>query len=103
MIQIKNMRNGFPNKNNEYDIRVDRKSVFGNPFYMNNEKERDIVCNKYEKYFYTQIKSNKTFKNEIDKLVNIYKKCGQLNLFCWCYPKRCHAETIKNYILNQGL
>jgi hypothetical protein len=36
--------------------------------------------------------------NELKRLIDIYKKHGRLRLFCWCAPKKCHAETIKELI-----
>ena len=35
------------------------------------------------------------------KLLRLYEKHGTLNLFCWCFPKRCHSETIKEYIIER--
>ncbi len=48
-IKIYNMR--FTKPTHEWDFRVDRQSPVGNPFYMNDENQRDIVCDKYESYF----------------------------------------------------
>lgn len=98
MIQIKNLRN--EKIKYEYDVRVDRTSVLGNPFYMENESKRDEVCEKYKKYIIEKIK-NKDEKiiAEFKRLKAIYLKYKKLNLFCWCYPKRCHAETIKNLLM----
>ena len=100
-IAIKNLRKEKPN--NELDIRVDRGcgSPLGNPFYMKNESERDKSCDDYEKYFYNQVVDNPNFRAELDRLINIYKKYGKLNLFCWCFPKRCHAETIQKFLGNE--
>lgn len=101
-IEIKNLR--FDKMEHPYDVRVDRASVLGNPFKMFDESQRDLVCTRYYKYFYNKVnardlKKNKTFIEEIQRLYSIYKKYGRLRLFCWCYPKRCHAETIKNFVL----
>ena len=49
MITIKNLR--FSNPQQAWQVRVDRASVLGNPFYMQNESQRDTVCNQYEFYF----------------------------------------------------
>jgi len=95
-IEICNLRKQKPTQ--IYDVRVDRTSVLGNPFYMKDETQRDIVCDKYEEYFYEQIKISQIFRDAIDVLIAIYKKYGKLRLFCWCTPYRCHAETIKKYI-----
>jgi hypothetical protein len=102
MIEICNLRKEKPSQ--PYDVRVDRQSILGNPFYMKDESSRDTVCNKYQMYFDKQIKDSKTafskvFQVELQRLMSIYRDNGVLRLFCWCSPKRCHAETIKKYIL----
>lgn len=109
MIEICNLRS--QKLIHSYDVRVDRQSILGNPFYMKSESERNNVCNKYKMYFDKQFKDcvenntkfSKSFVNELQRLVNIYKEHGKLRLFCWCTPKRCHAETVKEYILDQYL
>ena len=73
-------------------------SVLGNPYYMFDECMRDDVCNKYEMYFYKKLKTDAAFKSELVKILRAYKQYGKVNLFCWCYPKRCHAETIKKWL-----
>ena len=96
-IEIKNLR--IARIQYPWDIKVDRTSVLGNPYYMAHEGMRDEVCDKYYHYFYNKIKNNDIeFINELSRLITIYKDYGSLNLFCWCYPKRCHAEVIKDYI-----
>ena len=84
----------------EFDVRADRKTIFGNPFHIYDESERDAVCDKYAKYFYERTEKNPDCKREADRLVDVYKKYKKLNLFCWCYPKRCHSKTIREYILS---
>ena len=95
MINIINFKNCKGIKN---IIRVDRRSILGNPFLMFSEDNREDVCNKYKEYFKLSLSNNKGFKKEVDHLVTIYKETNELNLGCWCYPKRCHAETIREYI-----
>jgi hypothetical protein len=99
MIKIMNMRKTKPKS--PYDIRVDRVSVLGNPYKLKTEDQRDEVCDKYEKYFNSQISNNNDFFCELENLVNIYNYYGKLNLFCWCTPKRCHAEVIKKWLENK--
>lgn len=72
-------------------------SILGNPFKLYSEKDRNIVCDNYEKYFHDQLKSNPEFKNAVDNLINDLKY-NNVILGCFCYPKRCHANTIQNYI-----
>jgi len=95
MIKIYNLK--YKKPEHEYDIRIDRQSILGNPYKMNNESERENVCLKYERYFRQNLE-NSDFYNELIKLKNLYEHYGKLNLFCWCAPKMCHGITIKNYI-----
>lgn len=87
----------------KYDIIVDRRSILGNPFYMINEGYRDEVCKKYETWFKSSMLSNEKVKSKANDLRRLYKKYGKLRLFCWCAPKRCHAETIKKWLLENKL
>ena len=98
-IIIKNLRNEKPYQ--PWQIRVDRTSVLGNPFYMKNETERDTVCNQYEVYFQEKMQNTQSaFYKEIMRLQTVLEQYGRLELFCWCFPKRCHAESIKKYLEN---
>jgi hypothetical protein len=99
MINICNLRN--EKIVNDYDIRIDRVSVLGNPYYMRSESERDIVCDRYNKWFDLNKDKDKV-KEELDRLIDIYNKYGRIRLFCWCAPKRCHGETIVKYIKGGG-
>ena len=95
-ITIHNLRTERPTF--PWQVRVDRSSILGNPFPMRDESERELVCNKYEKYFAEQFRTNEQFKQELRRLFKIYKHFGKLELFCWCAPRRCHAETIKQFL-----
>lgn len=96
-IIIKNLR--FSKPTNAWQVRVDRASVLGNPYHMENESQRDYVCELYEEYFTAKMSDTSSiFYKEVERLYSIFKQYGKLELFCWCTPKRCHAETIKKYI-----
>jgi hypothetical protein len=84
---------------NQWDVPVCRRySILGNPYYASSENKRDYVCDKYEEWFN---KSLDKLKPELMKLVGIYQQYGKLRLFCWCAPKRCHAETVKRWLENE--
>ena len=100
IIKIRNLRTDI-HDNALWDFRVDRVSPVGNPFYMRSESGRDAVCDKYETYFYEQLESNLKFNEYLQVMLSALKKYGKLNLYCWCAPKRCHAETIKMWLENQ--
>ena len=98
MIEILNLRRGKPVT--PYDAYVDRRSVLGNPFPERNGN-RNEVCDKYELYFEKQIRTDLRFQQELARLQTIHEQFGKLRLFCWCAPKRCHAETIKRWLERQ--
>ena len=94
MIKIKNLRVEKPK--NPWDAKVDRSSILGNPYKEGIDGDRDEVCDKHSLYFAKNCKGK--LKKELDHLIEIHKKYGKLNLFCWCTPKRCHSEPIKAYL-----
>ena len=98
MIEICNLR--FEKVKFVYDIRVDRfNKILGNRFYMQSENDRDRVCTLYKEWFTKQIECrNELVLNELRRIYRIYKQYGKLRLFCWCAPKKCHAETIKTFL-----
>lgn len=58
-------------------IFIGRGSSLGNPFKMNDEGERDYVCDKYEKWFNEKIASKDTdVLNELRHILIIAKKAG---------------------------
>ena len=72
-----------------------------NPFPADSERDRNRVCDEYERYFLAQIESGfPLFVNELERLANLYYNHGKLDLVCWCKPKRCHCDTIQRYLNN---
>ena len=97
-IEIYNLRNSKPIE--VYDFYIDRRSPVGNPFELADEKHRDRVCALYDTYFYDQLELGDTeFNRYVAAIDHALKTHGLVRLFCWCEPKRCHGETIKNYLL----
>jgi hypothetical protein len=98
MITKKNLSKD--NITQHYYIIVGITIVLGNPFKMKNEKDRNLVCDHYHEWFYKNTHGPRFFAM-LQELEELYKKYSKLNLFCWCAPKRCHAETIKEYVETQ--
>jgi hypothetical protein len=102
-INIVNMKDHIPT---EYDYYIGRPSIFGNPFSHLEDSEakiivdnRDISIELYKKFFYTRINNNDMILIlEINKMIDIYNEYGKLNLVCWCKPKPCHGDIIKEYL-----
>lgn len=106
MIRIVNLRTYRPVAD-EVLIKVDRSSIAGNPFPMSSEKDRDLVCDLYQTYFAERIAAEKQLLDVFGgdtRFLNFITQIGKyaedydVALGCWCYPKRCHAETIKAYL-----
>jgi hypothetical protein len=65
-------------------VRVDRGSLYGNPFVLGQDGDRESVCDAYEKHYLPN-------KPSIQKAISSLK--GKV-LICHCYPERCHAESL---------
>ena len=90
MIQIINIKT-YPNKDFIYCA---RGSIFGNPFEIGRDGNREEVIKKYKKWFNFLLK-DKRFVNELIKLKD-------QNIGCFCdYPREnCHLSIIKEYLDN---
>ena len=64
---------------------VDRGTDWGNPFIMDQENERDYVCDMFEKYAIWRLSVEP----------NWLAPLRDHHLVCHCAPKRCHAETLR--------
>ena len=86
----------------------------GNPFWMNDESKRGEVCDKFEVFFHKVIETKGDssafwgYPQEVQSKVGpMYKRMRELykvalvqdvELACFCTPKRCHCSTIKNFL-----
>jgi hypothetical protein len=77
-------------------VRVDRKSIFGNPFKMKDESDRASVIKCFGTYFYGRLQMDAGFLGAVESLR------GKV-LLCWCSPKPCHADVIAEYLNNTEL
>jgi hypothetical protein len=83
---------------------IGRPSPLGNPFEMKSEADREDVIEQYRKWLWAQYamtqdtgRESEAIK-ELNKLVNIARQGKDINLICWCAPKPCHGDIIKDYI-----
>ena len=100
MIRIVNLRN-YVAKDNEVLIKVDRSNkILGNKFYMKTEADRNKVCDDYANWFNAKVNNNDiSVMQELNRILIIARN-NDIALGCWCYPKRCHSETIKAWLEN---
>lgn len=76
-------------------------SVLGNPFLMEHSLDRDRVCDEYENYFFRSLELDPEFATAVDTIVEDYRNSNgkHIVLGCFCKPKkRCHCDTIVNYV-----
>lgn len=70
-----------------FDVRIDRKTKWRNPFVMGRDGDRDTVCEKYKAWLWQEIKAGRVTLEELASLDG--KRLG-----CHCAPKRCHGDTL---------
>lgn len=101
--KVKIMNSGHARPCRPYDFWVDGRTPLGNPFVgkdgVHDDEHRDEVCDKYEKWFHQHVGGD---DRELNRYLLRIKMAlivhNKIRLFCHCAPKRCHAETIKNYL-----
>lgn len=84
-------------------IVADRSTLLGNPFVMRTERQRDAVCDKYDRHLKGVMT---TTGPRHAKLRNLVIQLGErvvagehLALACWCAPRRCHLESVRRWVL----
>jgi hypothetical protein len=73
-----------------YDEYIGRGSVFGNPFQIGVDGDRETVILRYKEWFSFLIKDER-IQSELSQMKG--KKLG-----CFCSPQKCHGEIIAEYI-----
>lgn len=71
--------------NSDFDINIQRGTIFGNPF--SREEYGDLAIPKFKEYFYELIRSKQITKNHLEVLRGA-------RLGCTCAPKPCHGDII---------
>ena len=65
-------------------VLIDRTSRYGNPFVLDEDGDRDAVCDSFEQHY---------LPHKPSLLKRIEELRGKV-LVCHCYPKRCHGEAL---------
>jgi len=76
-------------ENEDYEY-CGRPSQYGNPFVMKSELYRQIVIDKFKKEVIPTL--------DLTELVTRVKASKNFYLGCYCFPKFCHCDTIKDKI-----
>jgi len=88
MWQIGNKRRG------DRGVYVGRPSPLGNPYAMAHEGQRDGVVDAYARWLEDRMRERGPVRAEIERLASL----PDGTLVCWCAPRRCHAEVIRDWI-----
>lgn len=101
MITVVNKYKHTPTEN---DVYIGRSSVLGNPFtsIQDRQTKAEFICNNREESVesFKQYILNKIYTKDLkicDELNRIYKM-KEVNLVCFCKPKSCHGDIIKEII-----
>lgn len=89
------------NIDNSENIYCGKGSPLGNPYATKDMSlsERNIACDKYHILLKEQSNINgSVMRNEMKRILKLYKSGNNINLQCYCSPKRCHCESIKKLI-----
>lgn len=65
-------------------VYVGRPSRFGNPFKLDDERDREDVLKKYEEWLLSQP----------ELVAEVKKELKGKHLVCWCAPLLCHADAL---------
>jgi hypothetical protein len=71
-------------------VKIDRTTIFGNPFKIGDGIDRKTSIKMYKEYFYWRISHDTKFARLVRSLEG--KKLG-----CWCAPAPCHGDVIVEY------
>lgn len=81
-----------------------RSSPLANPYYLQREEDRGKIVEKFRAYFERLLDGREAqykceaAKEELVRLKEIHDQEGQLELACFCSPKRCHCDVIKEHL-----
>lgn len=66
-----------------YDVRIDRKTKWGNPFVIGRDGTREDVIHKFAEWI----------KYQPVLIESLYELKGK-RLGCWCHPSACHGDVL---------
>ena len=73
-------------------------SVLGNKFVVGKDGNRNEVVEKYRKWLWVEFKKKSKVYEELVRIGRKVKNGEKVDLVCWCAPKRCHGDVVRNCI-----
>ena len=77
-------------KRKAYDTLIDRTTLWGNPFVIGRDGNREEVIEKYKEWFLNSPEAEHLRKN-------LHTLKGKI-LGCWCAPKACHGHILAKLV-----
>lgn len=104
MITVVNKYKHAPTRN---DVYIGRGSILGNPFtsIKDRKTKASVVCDsreesveKYKQHLIESIETKvKPITDELNRIFKLAKE-DDVNLVCYCSPKLCHGDVIKEIL-----
>ena len=79
-------------------VYVGRPTVLGNPYRVQVWNRAQAV-EQYRAWLRRQWQAGGQVQAALLELARAYKAQGTLTLICWCAPRRCHAEVVREAVL----
>ena len=84
---------------NSITVRIDRKTIFGNPFVIGRDGTRDEVIRKFTKHMHDEYAAGGEYQRKMNSLATLVK-CRNVHLACWCSPEACHGSEMVRFLLH---
>ena len=79
-------------------VYVGRPTLLGNPYRVQHDA-REQAVQRYRAWLPRQWQVGGEVKEALLELARAYTERDELTLICWCAPRRCHAEVIREAVL----
>lgn len=76
-----------------------RPSALGNPFRMKTEAQRALVIVQFMKWFEVQLQTDTPARRMYRRILYKLQRGQNVVLTCWCHPKPCHTEIIRDRLM----
>ena len=81
---------------------VGRPSPLANPFKIEGDQTREIVLQRYGAMLKSAItKRDAQIITALHNIEAYLQEHGKCNLICYCSPKPCHADIIRQVLINK--
>src|SRR5262245_32451204 len=101
MIQVINIKAGIPDFT--VAVYIGRQTLIrpasplASLLNIKHESERQEALLMYRKWLEEQMQTDTPARKEIERLAIITSR-SDLLLLCWCAPKACHGEVVKEFV-----